>query len=79
MKKNNFVPPTFSDKISIALKHFYDIIEDKGERVGVSEGKKHMSWYISGMKGAAQARTEIMNSESFEKIESILINLLNEQ
>ena len=77
--KKIFEPPTVNDKISVALKHFRDIIKAKGERVGVSEGKKHMSWYISGMKGAAQARTEIMNSDTFEKIESILINLLNEQ
>ena len=75
----SFKAPTFEEKISVALRHLSDIIEIKGERLGIAEGKKHMAWYVSGMTGAAAARTEIMNSDSANKIKEVLKRLLESQ
>jgi len=79
MKNENYIAPTYNDRISIAFRHLDEIVQAKGERVGVSEGKKHISWYISGMKGAAAARTEIMTAENSSAIKSILEKLLEKQ
>ena len=79
LEKKEYIVPSFEEKLKVAVAHLHDMINAKGERAGIAEGKKHMAWYITGMKGAASARTEIMNSTSVSGIEEILQNLLDAQ
>ena len=79
LDNNEFVSVDYEEKIRVAISHLHEIVLAKGQRVGVAEGKKHMAWYISGMKGAASARTEIMNSVTEDQIEEVLKNLLKTQ
>lgn len=79
LEKKEYNVPSFEEKLKVAVAHLHEMIKAKGERAGIAEGKKHMAWYINGMKGAASARTEIMNSTSVCGIETILQNLLETQ
>ena len=72
----DFAVPDYSERISIALKHLSAMIAEKGERVGIAEGKKHMAWYISGINGAAAARSAIMTAADYETIEGIMKDLI---
>ena len=65
------------EKLLLAMDHLKSIILEKGERIGIAEGKKHLAWYISGMEGAASARNKIMTASNFNEIECILTELLN--
>ncbi len=67
-----YTAPTDTERIDTALCQLDAMIAHKGERVGLAEGKKHMAWYLSGMRGAASARSEIMTSQSREEIFAIL-------
>lgn len=71
-----YIAPTQEEKISLALRQFSQMIEAKGERVGIAEGKKHIAWYLSGMNGAASARNRVMSALTFEEIKSILEEML---
>ena len=62
-----------------ALRHLDAMIEHKGERVGLAEGKKHMGWYLSGIRGAASARSRIMNAKSREEVKEVFSELFAEQ
>lgn len=73
-----YVVPCAEERLSLAITHLEAMIEEKGERIGVAEGKKHMAWYINGIKGAAQARNEIMSATCAEEIKAIFMRLLNE-
>ena len=70
-----FELPTPLERIALAEKQLDMMIAHKGERVGIAEGKKHMAWYLSGMRGAARARNEIMNANNRDEIRAILETL----
>lgn len=71
--------PSAEEKISLALTQLETMIRERGERAGFVEGKKHMAWYATGMRGSAAARNEIMSAESSEAVRSIFERLLFEQ
>ena len=74
LENKEYIAPTALERITLAIEQLSLMIERKGERLGIAEGKKHLSWYISGMNGAASARNRIMTASSFDEI----INILNE-
>lgn len=53
------VMPTVHEKIDTALRHYDMLLRWKPEHVAVREMRKHIGWYIAGMRGAAQMRTRI--------------------
>ena len=71
-----YTPPSSKEKIEQAVSHLHSMIAEKGERVGLSEAKKHIAWYTAGEVGSAKARADIMTAESSGQIEGILIDLL---
>ena len=48
----------------------------KGEYVGIREARKHASWYIKGLRGAAQLRNKVNTATSLKEMNSILSELL---
>ena len=47
------VTPADNEKINMLLHHFALIREDKGDNVAVREIRKHIGWYVKGMRGAS--------------------------
>ena len=76
LEGKEYVPPTREQRINLALTQLAQMIEAKGERIGIAEGKKHISWYLCGMNGAASARNRVMTASSFEEINAILKEML---
>ena len=68
----SYVYPTASERFEVALAQVREMIEEKGERVGVAEAKKHLAWYCHGMEGAAATRSRIMQAASYGELEGIL-------
>ena len=52
--------PSLSERVNMAIEHGELLIADKGERIGVREMRKHISWYLKGFYGAAHFREEVM-------------------
>ncbi len=67
-----YVGPTVSERFSVAEEHFFKMLEEKGERVGLAEAKKHMAWYITGLNGAAAARSRMMAAQTPNELLQIL-------
>ena len=42
--------------MEVMLRHLRLICENKGERQGMREARKHAAWYMKGMRGAAAFR-----------------------
>ena len=55
------------------LRHFG--LEERlhGERGGMLEMRKHIAWYISGMRGAARFREQINGMDSPEAVKAALM------
>lgn len=67
-----FIPPTDEERIRQLLHHLDLICEDKGERVAVREMRKHVGWYIKGMRGATQIRRRINTAATVAEMRQIL-------
>ena len=63
---------TTEQKVEKALRHARMLIEYKGEYIGVREMRKHISWYMKGIKGAAELREKINRANSYNEIEQLL-------
>lgn len=68
--------PTAEERISLAMEHITLMCQLKGEYIGIREARKHGSWYIKGLSGAAQLRNKINTATSLEEMQSILSELL---
>ena len=75
MDKKPYTPPTLCERLSVALEHATDLVKEKGEKNGIAESRKHMAWYLHGMRGAAAARGEIMRAETLDAIREIFEKL----
>ncbi len=67
----SFTLPSPADRFDVALGQVREMIAEKGERVGVAEGKKHLAWYCRGLDGAAAARGRIMQAASYDELAAI--------
>ena len=61
--------------VDVALYHLGLMIEEKGERAGIAESRKHLGWYMKGIRGAAELRNRINCAENLPEIEEILLGL----
>ena len=74
-----YVAPSYEEKIALAKLQLETMIAERGERAGFAEGKKHMAWYVNGMRSSAAARNEIMCATSPDEVSAIFERLLAEQ
>lgn len=64
-----------NETVDVALSHLKMMIEDKGERAGIAESRKHLGWYMKGVRGAAELRNRINCAESLDALTEILTTL----
>lgn len=69
MQTGEILPePTLEEKINTAKKHLNLAIREHGEYVAVREMRKHIAWYLKGLKGSAKVRDEINKITSYEEV-----------
>jgi len=61
-----------NEVIETAVQHIKMLCENKGEYCGVREARKHIAWYIKGMKNSSQLKTEVFKCTSSDE----MINLV---
>ncbi len=71
--------PSAIERIEMALRHLSDMVEYKGEGVGVREMRKHIGWYLKGLRNAAEMRERINKLEGYQEVRETLINYLQNQ
>lgn len=49
--------PELSQRLDTALRHVRLIVEHKGERGGIREARKHLAWYLKGLRYAAELKS----------------------
>lgn len=66
-----YTPPTGSERIEAALAHARRLVACRGERA-VIEMRKHVAWYLSGMRGASTLRVRVNAIGSLAELEAML-------
>lgn len=72
LKGNKIIEPTPEEKIDMCIKHYNLALHYDGEEKAVREMRKHVAWYIKGLKNC----TEIKESINYEKSSQRAIELL---
>lgn len=73
LKTGELLPePTADEKIRIAILHMDRLAALKGEHVAVREMRKHLAWYLKGLKGAARIKDMIMEETRRDEMVRIL-------
>ncbi len=69
--------PSVSEKLQVSLGHLDILIAEKGEREGLADSRKHITWYTRGLAGSAELRAAVnqtrSRSELVEVIEAYLV------
>lgn len=64
--------PDERERLTVALAHIRGIAEDKGERIGMKEARKHMAWYMKGMRGSAAYKSRIFAMTTYAELETLI-------
>lgn len=67
------------ERMDLALRHLDLAIADKGEMVAVREMRKHISWYIKGLRGAAKIREDVNAASTREQMVAVIEQSRNNQ
>ena len=72
--KNKKIPPktTNEEKFLMIKKHLDMLVEYKGEYTGLREMRKHIAWYLKGMRGSAQIRDRVFKMQSRKEVLGLL-------
>lgn len=70
--------PSPQEKIDMAIRHTNMMVEYKGENTGVKEMRKHISWYIKGLRNASSVKNIINTISSKEELIEVLLRYKNE-
>lgn len=69
MQTGEILPePTMEEKMNTAKKHLKLAVQEHGEYIAVREMRKHIAWYLKGLKGSAKVRDEINKITSYEEV-----------
>ena len=76
LRGEKFEYPDLETRMRVALGQLDAMIAEKGERTGVAEAKKHMAWYVFGIRDSNKARADIMTSTTSSQIKEIIERLI---
>jgi tRNA-dihydrouridine synthase B len=70
--------PGIYQRLTVMLEHISKMVEYKGEHHAMREARKHVSWYLHGLRGAAQFRRWAGELETFHDLELLARDVLAE-
>ncbi|HEY9900295.1 MAG TPA: tRNA dihydrouridine synthase DusB [Pantanalinema sp.] len=65
------------ERLEVALAHADILIAEKGERQGVSESRKHITWYTRGMIGSAELRAAINATRTHAELVEVVRDFID--
>ena len=70
-------PPSPQQVLDTAMRHARLMADWKGEEYAVVEMRKHFSWYLKGMRGAAQVRARINHMRTLVQVQDALAQFIH--
>ena len=73
MKTGEILPePTLEEKITTAIRHMNLAVDEHGDSVAVREMRKHIGWYLKGLKNSAKYRDQINKITDYKEVIAML-------
>ena len=64
--------------LSEALWQTREMCKEKPEKIAIAEARKHLAWYVKGLRGSARVRNDIMKAQTYTQAEQIITDYLEE-
>lgn len=71
--------PSLEERLRIMIRHVEKICEYKGEHMGILQSRKHIAYYLKGMKNAAAFRKKSGEVKSLEDVYNLAQEVRNYQ
>jgi len=68
--------PCLEERMTVMHRHIIKLCEYKGENRGMREARKHVAWYIKGMRGAATLRRLAGELSTLEDLDGLIKKVL---
>lgn len=79
IKTGNILPaPPVSQKMMIMIQHIEALCNERGNRIGMREARKHALWYTKGLHGAAEYRRKLAIIENIDDLKRIAFEIVKE-
>lgn len=72
-------PPPLTERVAVAREHIGALVELKGERVGCLEARKHLAWYLKGLRDASRLKQAAGSVTSMTEVDALLSAILSRQ
>ncbi len=69
-------PPSDKERIYMLLDHLAMLSADKGDKAAVREIRKHVGWYVKGMRGAAELRRRVNRIAEAEEMRKTIRSMI---
>lgn len=79
LEQREYIPPGSSEKLRVIQEHISKLTFYKGERTALLEARKHLAWYMKGLKNSAEARNKINKSSDYGEMLGIIEQLFMKQ
>lgn len=78
MKTGAYTQPEPAERIAAALRHTRLLAEYKGEFKGIKEARKHIAWYIKGLKYSAPIKEAVFKITNLKQMEEVLSGFIQQ-
>lgn len=69
-------PPVLASRMLVMLEHIKALCDYKGEYIGMREARKHVGWYVKGLRGAADFRRRGGYLETYEQLVQLVQDIM---
>ncbi len=69
-------PPALSARMLVMLEHIRALCDCKGEYIGMREARKHVGWYVKGLRGAAEFRRRGGYLETYAQLVALVRDIM---
>lgn len=74
---DNFAQPGIEEKIKIMCEHVHAICKNNGEKHGIMKARRHITFYIKGIPGAASFRNQACKLETLAQMHDFSNQILS--
>lgn len=64
--------PSPRERLTVLSEHLDMLIAEKGEYIGVREARKHVAWYIKGLKGSAKLKEKVFTIDNADEMRNCI-------
>lgn len=76
METGTYTTPTCEERLETAIRQLEYAVEDKGEYLAVREMRKHLGWYLKGIRNGAHYRNLINTCTSIDNMKALIEEVL---